>query len=125
MLLELRGKPAAAYLRLFAQDVPDDVGASLEARVIKIDAGSIVAQSQAMLPLNADPTRIVTVTATFRRDALQGPSGYTASIGPEMNNSGKQVFDQRTRQAGLPRVRIDSFEQTRIRTWALEREVTE
>jgi uncharacterized protein YbaA (DUF1428 family) len=126
VLLEMRDRPAAAYLRLFGHDVADSgVGTSLEARVIKIADGEVVLEFQITASRDTDSARIITVTSTPRLQQLSGPPKYSEPVSVNGGENEKKLRELRMRQAKLPRVRIDSFDRTKIRTWTLANEISE
>ena len=126
VLLEMRDRPAAAYLKLFGHDVPNSgVGTSLEARVIKIAEGEVVIEFQITASRDTDSARIITVTSVPLLQQLSGPPEYSEPVSVNGGEKEKKIRELRMRQAKLPRIRIDSFDQTKIRTWTLANEISE
>jgi hypothetical protein len=80
IVIELTGKPAARYLRLFDQPVPDvpDGGfcVPLEARIIRIHHDKLIADYQIITGRDSDLEQLVTVTVSFDRQDLTAASIY-------------------------------------------------
>jgi hypothetical protein len=126
VLIEMRDRPAAAYLKLFGHDIPDTgVGISLESRVVKIADSKVVLEFQITTSRDTDSAGIVTVTSTPLLQQLSGPPKYSAPASATDGEKDKKIREMEMRQATLPRVRIDNFDHTKIRTWKLATEITE
>jgi hypothetical protein len=126
VLLEMRDRPAAAYLKLFGHDIPNTgVGISLEARVVKIEDSKVVLEFQVTASRDTDSARIITVTSTPLLQQLSGPLRYSEPISANEGENEKKIRELKMRQATLPRVRIDNFDHTKIRTWTLATEISE
>lgn len=129
IVLELTGKPAATYLRLLNQPVPDvpdgGFGVPLEARIIRIDHDNLIADYQIMMRHGSDAAQLVTLTVSFPRQDLAVPSVYRT---PRRNADTKEerlVQATIERQESLPKLRINSFEGIKIRVWSLAKEISE
>ena len=129
IVIELTGKPAARYLRLFDQPVPDvpDGGfcVPLEARIIRIHHDKLIADYQIITGRDANLQQLVMVTVSFDRQDLTAASIYRT---PERNSETKEerlVQATIARQESLPKVRRNSFEGITIRVWSLAKEIAE
>lgn len=126
VLLELIDKPAAAYLKLYGHDVQNwGVGTSLEARVIKKDPEKVVVEFQNETSKDKESGRLISVTSVVPLTQLSAPSNYSEPVSVIANENQKKLQEVRERQARLPRLRIDSFAQTKIRVWTMAAEITE
>jgi hypothetical protein len=129
IVIELTGKPAARYLRLLDQPVPDvpDAGfcVALEARIIRIHHAKLIADYQIITGRDSDLKQLVTVTVSFNRQDVTTASLYRT---PQRNADTKEerlVQATIARQELLPKVRRNSFEGITIRVWSLEKEIAE
>ena len=123
ILLELTNTPAIAYLKLFKYPVPiESFIVPFEARVISLDDDKVVAEIQVVGPKNTDADRIVTITSTFLRGQLTSPPKFHDPFVQTSNENEKKTM---IRHASLPRLRVNSFASTRMRTWRIEEEINE
>jgi hypothetical protein len=127
--IELTGKPAAAYLRLFNQPVPNvpdgDFGVPLEARIIRVDRDNLIAEFQAAKPNGSDAPQLVTISASFRRRDLTSPSQYRTPNAKAATNNQRLVQATIARHESLPKIRRHSFDGIMIRVWSLSDQITE
>ena len=127
--IELTGKPAAAYLRLFNQPVPavpdGDVGVPLEARIVRIDRDNLVADFQVMNALDSDAPQIVTVSASFHRRDVSSPANYRSPSVKANTDEQHVVQAIVARHESLPKIRKHSFDGVTIRVWSLSEQINE
>jgi hypothetical protein len=130
IVVELTGKPAATYLGLLNQPVPDgEFGVPLEARIIRINRDTLIADYQIMTKRAPDVAELVTVTVSFHRPDLafpvSDPSDYRSPHRKAHTEEDRLVQATIAKMASLPKVRKHSFEGVKIRVWSLAREFVE
>ena len=131
IVIGLTGKPAAAYLRLLNQPVPNvrDGGfcVPLEARIISIDHDDLIAECQIHIKNRpaTDVEQLLTITVSFHRQQLVAPSIYRNPQPNAETERERLVQAIIARQESLPKVQKSSFEGITIRVWSLEKEIVE
>lgn len=129
IVLELTGKPAATYLRLVNQPVPDVAddrfAVPLEMRIIMINPDNLVADYQAMTKRDSELAQLVTITVSFHRRDLVAPSNYRTPHRKADTEKEQLVQATIARMESLPKVRRNTFEGIKIRVWSLEKEIVE
>ncbi len=129
VLIELTGKPAAAYLRIFNQPVPnvpdDDFGVPLEARIIRVDHDNLIAEFQATKQNGSETPQLVTVSTAFQRCDLKKPSQYKTPHAKADTNEQRLVQTIIARHESLPKIRRPSFDGITLRVWSLSEQITE
>jgi len=128
VLLEMRDRPAAAYLKLLGHDIPDtQFGIAIEARVVKLEDSNVVLEFQTTVSRETDSAKVITVTSMpLLQQILEPPQPkYSMPVSATDGDNESMIRQLHTRQANLPCVRIDNFEHTKIRTWTLATEINE
>jgi hypothetical protein len=128
LLLELSGKAASSYLKLFGHQVPDELfgpfGVPLEARIVALDGKRIVAEFQTTLSRDSDPPRIVTVASSILRSEISSPPHLYPPRDGNGTETNRQVREMQVRHASMPRIRRNSLDQVTIRVWELVEEIS-
>jgi len=128
VLLEMRDRPAAAYLKLLGHDIPDtQFGIAIEARVVKLEDSNVVLEFQTTVSRETDSAKLITVTSMpLLQQILEPPQyKYSMPVSATDGDNENMIRQLQTRQANLPYVRIDNFAHTKIRTWTLATEINE
>ena len=126
VLLEMRDRPAAAYLKLLGHDIPDtQAGIAIEARVVKLEDSNVALEFQTTVSRETDSAKVITVTSMPLLQQILEPPQYSMPVSATDGDNETMIRQLKTRQANLPCVRIDNFEHTKIRTWTLATEINE
>ncbi|WP_339612781.1 hypothetical protein [uncultured Rubinisphaera sp.] len=129
IVLDLSGKPAATYLRLLKQPVPevpdDGFCVQLVARIIRIDHDNLIAEFQIMREHDTDVAQLISVSVSFSRDDLVDRSNYPQPYGIANTEKERLVQTIIAWQDSLPNIRKNSFEGIKIRVWSLDKEISE